>query len=232
MVFIKSSPKRPLIIVQAGQQEVEKGQPLIISARLFHPATLDPFPVARIFMNIVSKKDGHVVWPLEVVRKNTHKFDIQIGTDMMKDGHEYFIRVSNNWNMSPNGSTTFKVKKNIAVIPIALFPLLVPERQPEDDLVRRTVEKFLFRTQMDHRVCPICQEFEDQEFSPNKPKPVIPLHFNCRCTYDVIFKEIAQLNAQLDEMAAVVDVARKARHESDMFKVMRAVKVIDGITNS
>lgn len=59
-------------------------------------------------MNIISMKDGHTVWPAEVVRVNDWKFDILIGTDDMKQGHEYQIRVSNNRNLSPMGATVWK----------------------------------------------------------------------------------------------------------------------------
>ena len=62
-VLIMAKPKRPLIIVQTSPEEISKGQMFTISARLFDPLTNQPMTVSRIFMSIISKKDGHIVWP-------------------------------------------------------------------------------------------------------------------------------------------------------------------------
>ena len=120
-----ANPKRPLILVQTNPEETSKGQMLTISARLFDPDTNQPMTVSRIYMNITNRKDGVEVWPNEVIRKNTDRFDIQIGTDAMKEGEEYFVRVSNNWNQSPNGSTFFKIRKDTTKAFI-LAPLAIP----------------------------------------------------------------------------------------------------------
>ena len=85
-------------------------------------------------------KDGHTIWPMEVVRVNDWKFDILIGTDNMKEGHDYLVRVSNNRNLSPMGSTIFNVIKDNQV-PILLFPIPLPVRQPNDNIFRRQIEK-------------------------------------------------------------------------------------------
>ncbi len=215
---------RPLIIVQTNPQAINKGQPLTISARLYNRYTNQPLPVRKIFLNIISQKDGHTVWPMEVVRKNDWKFDILIGTTDMKEGHSYLIRVSNNRNLSPMGATTFQIVKDTQ-IPIVLFPIPLPVRQPEDNLEkekkkkeeeeeekeekkkekkkrkeeeteerpikkRKIIIKFIFRTQMDKRVCPLCKEHENEEFLPTEEIPMIPVHPNCRCTYDVIYDTI------------------------------------------
>ena len=78
---------------------------------------------------ITSLKDGHSVWDMGVVRKDTAGFDIMIGTVEMKEGHSYLVRVSNNLNLSPSASVIFKVKKNefpiLALLPILLSPLFL-----------------------------------------------------------------------------------------------------------
>ena len=280
-----ANPKRPLIIVQTNPEEISKGQMITISARLFDPETNQPMTVNRIFMSIISKKDGQIVWPLEVIRKNTDRFDIQIGTDAMKEGHEYFLRVSNNWNLSPNGAATFKIRKDatkaILLVPFAIpatvsldklltqflekkqtaleldnilrlkFPELSDknieelkqllldrardERQPVDDLVKRDIDHFKFITQMDHRVCPICKPFENQTFQPSEDKPDIPLHFNCKCTYDVIFKEPDKtFEGSFEEIAEVVTVSRRAKKQKEIEQystMLKLIQVVEAIEN-
>ena len=103
---------------------------LRISARFYDEKNLRLMEVSRIYMSITSMKDGHVVWPLEVVRKNASGFDIGIGTEEMKEGDDYLVRISNNWNLSPSASTTFMLKKTpfpvaILAIPLVLSPLFM-----------------------------------------------------------------------------------------------------------
>ena len=187
---------RPYILVQTNPQSINRGQPLTVSARLFDRETNQSLPVSKIYLNIISMKDGHTIWPVEVVRKADWRFDILIGTSDMKDGHDYLVRVSNNRNLSPQGSTTFNVVKD-GQIPILLFPIPLPVREPSDNLLRTQIEKLRFVTQMDARVCPLCEQLslehspglEAGEYDPNEPIPTIPVHFNCRCTYDIIFNE-------------------------------------------
>jgi len=84
-------------------------------------------------MTITSLKDGHTVWPLEVIRKNASGFDIGIGTLEMKAGHEYLVRVSNNWNLSPSAATSFNIKETpfpvVVLIPIIFSPLFIRKYQ-------------------------------------------------------------------------------------------------------
>jgi len=126
-------PIRPIIVVEARPKEVEKKQMLQISCRIFDKHSLTPFEVSRIYMTIASLKDGHTVWPLEVIRKNVSGFDIGIATNEMKEGHEYLVRVSNNWNLSPSASVVFSVKQStfplILLLPIAFSPLFIKKYQ-------------------------------------------------------------------------------------------------------
>lgn len=199
---------RPYILVQTNPQSIDIGQPLAISARLYDRDTNQPLIVRKIYLNIISMKDGHTIWPLEVVRKNDWKFDIMIGTDNMKRGHHYLVRVSNNRNLSPMGATEFDVVKDNQV-PIAIFLIPLVIRKPEDDLDERDIEKLIFRTQMDHRVCPLCKPYENQIFSPDEAIPKIPVHPNCRCTYDVIFKDIFE--ASFNEIQQIYQTATAVR---------------------
>ena len=126
-------PIRPIIVVEAYPKEIEKNQTLHLSARLFSKRHLTLIEVSRIFMTITSLTDGHTIWPLEVIRKNASGFDIGIGTQEMKQGHDYLVRVSNNWNLSPSASTTFTVKEStfplLLLVPIIFSPLFIKKYQ-------------------------------------------------------------------------------------------------------
>jgi len=99
-----------IICVESYPKEIEKNQMLQLSARFFNLQTFALTQVSIIYMTITSLNDGHVAWPLEVIRKNTSGFDIGIGTKYFKTGHDYLVRVSNNYNLSPSASTIFTIK--------------------------------------------------------------------------------------------------------------------------
>jgi len=227
----KKQPIRPIIIVKTNPREIEQGQMLGVSARLFHPRTLEPFFVSRIFMQIQARR-GIEVWPLEVIRKDAAGFDIQIGTSEMKSNTDYLIRVSNNWNLSPSGSFEFSVKKKplgisiLPIVPLLVAPLLPgqqPVRFPVDDITRRDIKEFIFRTQMDMRVCPICKAYENIVFPPELWRPVIPddTHPRCRCTYDVLFKTPEEMTASLKQIAEI------AAMSEGMIEAVTAVQAVE-----
>jgi len=172
-------------------------------------------------MTITSMKDGHIVWPLEVVRKDASGFDIMIGTQDMKGDQSYLLRISNNWNLSPSASTTFTVLKKKTVLPILPIIALIPLILPEDDL--REVQEYIFRTQMDARVCPICKPFENLVFQPQDPNiPIIPLHINCRCTMDVIFVNPEQLTNEMRKAARIAILMDKTKVPRQAIKVINS----------
>ena len=216
-------PIRPLIVVSAIPNEVDKGQVVAVSARLFDKRTMLPLEVSKIFMTITSEQDGHIVWPLEVIRKKADGFDIMIGTEDMKSDHTYLIRVSNNRNLSPSAGTTFGIRKKTTVLPIILLPLipLIPLAliQPVDESLK--VEKYIFRTQMDKRVCPKCKEYENQEFKPDANFiPKIPVHPKCRCTMDVIYVHPENITQDMRKAATAALFAEQIE------KPIQAIKVI------
>lgn len=176
-------------------------------------------------------KDGHTIWPVEVVRVNDWKMDIEIGSKNMKESHTYLVRVSNNRNLSPEGSTEFKVIKPTGV-PIVLFPL-IPMPNPDDNAPKSLILKKIFRTQMDSRVCPICLEAQAKhspglfpsEYFPDDPDiPVIPLHFNCRCTFDIVFNE--QFESSFEDVRDVYQTAIYARRTNEILKAISIIEVI------
>lgn len=126
-------PVRPIIVVEAHPKKVQKNQMIHLSARLFDKKSLALMEVSRIYMTITSLKDGHTVWPLEVIRKNASGFDIGIGTQEMKEGQEYLVRVSNNWNLSPSAATSFFIEDTpfpiVILLPIMFAPLFIRKYQ-------------------------------------------------------------------------------------------------------
>ncbi len=255
-----AKPIRPIIVISATPNTADRGNTIALSARFFDKRTRQEQEVSRIFMTITSMRDGHIVWPLEVVRKDASGFDIVIGTKDMKQDHEYLVRVSNNWNLSPSASTTFFVEKKTSTFPvlplIPLIPLFLPEitetvnldillnqlnqidikeltleqrqelkeyikrikiLQQEDIIVtpvdlKRAVKEYIFRTQMDFRVCPICKPFENRVFEPEDPAiPIIPLHINCRCTMDVVYVDAEGITEDLRNIANVASIAASSR---------------------
>jgi hypothetical protein len=167
-------PKRPIIVVEVGPKSVKKKEMIRISARLFDKKTLALMEVSRIYMTINSLKDGHTVWPLEVIRKNASGFDIEIGTHEMKEGHDYLIRVSNNWNLSPSAATSFKVEEGapvgLVIIPIMFAPTFIKKYQDKgitdvpglvnylrsqgmsDEAIQQEVKRILKEVQMEEQV--------------------------------------------------------------------------------
>lgn len=100
-----------IICVESHPKEIEKNQMLQLSARFFNRQTLSLMEVSDIYMIITSLNDGHIAWPLEVIRKNVNGFDIGISIKEFKSGHNYLVRVSNNNDLSPSASATFTIKK-------------------------------------------------------------------------------------------------------------------------
>ncbi len=79
----------------------------------------------------------------------------------------------------------------------------------------------MFKTQTDHRVCPICEENSFKIFDYDDPTaPFIPIHPRCRCTYDLIFE------TDLRE-AAFKRVAIMAQIVPDLEAPIQAVKIIN-----
>ena len=243
-------PIRPVIVLQAFPKEVKKGQMVHLACRLYDKKTMQLQTVSRIYLEITSLKDGHTVWELGVIRKNTNYFDIGIGTVEMKEGHEYLVRVSNNYTLSPSASTTFSIKKKNLLLPVllllslavplALSPLfkkkysekgvtntrqlvsLLKSEGQTDSQIQEETERILKQidmtenivlpvdivteivrkkwiTQVDGRVCEFCifaassGKNNDGVWDYNDPDaPKIPLHYNCRCSYELEFIRTTQ----------------------------------------
>lgn len=262
-------PIRPYILVQVNPQDINKGQPVTISARLYDRDTNQPQIVSRIFLTIISLKDGHVVWNNEVIRKNNWKFDELIGTKDMKEGHQYEVRVSNNWNFSPMGATTFKIIKD-ATTPVILIPLIIsiskqreflqkeinkfnnqedplfPQeenikkqlqdklddinkkklRDPLDDVVKKKIKMYIWRTEMDKRVCTkYCLPLQNKIFLPHEELPEMPQHPQCRCHVEIVYKD--QFDASFTNIQQIYQAAIQVKQQRRMNNIIKAITYID-----
>ena len=315
---------RPYILVQANPESIQQGQPLTLSGRLYHPDTMLPLPVKKIFLNIISMKDGHTIWPVEVIRKNTSRFDIVIGTAAMKINHTYRVRVSNNRNFSPMGATDVMIKDDglkplllythlalpaltpvLKILDHALTPVLPPKRKPplsepesiptdiqepskdetkqepskeetkqdetkqdeipppdkqkepakqqdkqepppdeepvrepkDTDPKKSQIEKLVFITQMDSHVCVYCEKYSrgsspgmaPGEYDPRGDIPAIPVHPNCRCTYDVIYYD--EFEQQFYAAVEIIGIVKQIEKQKKIKAALTAIKFIEASKN-
>ncbi len=102
--------------------------------------------------------------------------------------------------------------------PSEIEPAQDPDQdgQPSPPGDKRRLDHYIYRTQMDHRVCPICAAYEDTRYEPDEWKPIIPddTHPNCRCTYDVIWVDIKVYEANLKEQVIATEMVEMVKiHE-------------------
>ena len=130
------------------------------------------------------------------------------------------------------GATEFDVVKD-GQVPLLLFPIPLPVREPSDTLLRRQIKKLRFVTQMDARVCPKCfahsiehsPGLQPGEYDPNEPIPRIPVHWNCRCTYDVIFNE--EYEKTFEAVQQVYIAAQQALFRKKVYDTIKAISFIE-----
>ena len=174
-----------------------------LSCRLYDRSTMLPTKAAKIYMMITSLSDGSTVWDLGAVRKDSAGFDIGIGTMEMQEGHDYLVRVSPHTTLSPSASAVFGIKESASIPPI-IPPLIVPVDPVDDDpQYKRWV------TQLDARVCPICESngkggSRGDGIWPygSRDAPKIPAHPNCRCTYELYYAR-PRVRAAMMKAAAI-----------------------------
>lgn len=171
---------------------IQKGQMLEVSVAITSPTGLS-VRVPRVYLEILDSK-GRAVWPLSVIAKDTSGFTRLISTAELETNTRYTIRVSLNNKLIRNSSAFFKTAKSI--IPGLLLPLtlLSPSLIP-NTLIPENPEKgvwYVYTTELDQRVCPICLNFSGRTFGPNDE--LIPIgppefggktHWGCRCGYEV-----------------------------------------------
>lgn len=169
---------------------IQKGQMLEVSIAITSPSGLS-VKVPRVYIEIIDSK-GRVVWPLSIIAKDTSGFTRLISTAELETNTRYTIRASLNNKLISHSSVFFKTAKSI--IPGLLLPLtlLSPALIP-NTLIPENPKKeiwYVYTTELDQRVCPICLNFAGRTFGPNDD--LIPIgppefggktHWKCRCVY-------------------------------------------------
>ena len=147
--------------------------------------------VPKVYLEMVDSK-GRIVWPLSVIAKDTAGFTRLISTAELETNTRYTVRASLNNKLIRHSSAIFKTTKSIIpglirsltlLSPILIPNTLVPEN-PSKDIW------YVYTTELDQRVCPICLNYSGRTFGPNDD--LIPIgppefggktHWKCRCVY-------------------------------------------------
>lgn len=194
---IKKKEQLTKINIQLGQEEIKQGELLRVSATL---SDLSP----EIWLRILNK-DNVIVQKAGLVAKNQRSFHILIGTKDL-DKEQYTIQVSTNKSFTPMGFGQFTVKGDVPF----LVPLLalgvgsnpqdnigsIKKKPTKDDIKKNKgvkkpkklqILKVKFKTMMDSRVDAACKIYENRIYEAgDKSMPNIPIHFNCRCHYEIL----------------------------------------------
>lgn len=195
---------KPQVIVTITPNKVHRGQLLSIQAYVQDRYTGVPIPFETLYMDIISE-DGVPVWPLSAIEEDSASISKLISTSELKEGQDYLVRISPNRNLSPSGSAKFHIEHEL-LDPALLVPgaMLIPhlllslpdstrEEKTDSNVVGPDtplkIAWLIYRTQLDSKVCKICQPNEGLRFRPDDPDLIkIPedTHPRCRCVYDVI----------------------------------------------
>lgn len=163
----------PLIDVSLGRDVIRQGQLLRITTDVNKQ-------VPQLWLRILDDK-GVIVQKAGLVKRDATGFQILVSTQQLDRG-KYVIQVSSKNNFTPIGIAEFEVEGKSPIPLLAIAPgILTPDTTPDQD-----IEWVIYRTMMDNRVDGKCLPFENKRYRFNDPnKPNIPIHFNCRCFYEI-----------------------------------------------
>ena len=198
---IKKKEQLTKINIQLGQEEIKQGELLRVSATLSET-------VPEIWLRILNK-DNVIVQKAGLVAKNQKSFHILIGTKDL-DKEQYTIQVSTNKSFTPMGFGQFDVKGDVPfLVPLLALGVGSNPEDPVGDIKKKPTKddtkkkddikkkddkpkklkilKVKFKTMMDNRVDAACKKYENKIYKAgDKLMPNIPIHFNCRCHYEIL----------------------------------------------
>lgn len=153
-----------------------------------------PVVVPNLFMEILDST-GRRYWKLGLIQRNSSGFSKLIATNELKANTRYTVRVSTNRKLIHMGFAYFKTKKEsiIGFIPFLIAPLVL---MPHNVLIPEKAKIPIFityKTELDSRVCPICEPNEGLVFNINDknlirigaPQLGGDTHYGCRCHYNM-----------------------------------------------
>lgn len=192
MISVKSKKQQhPNIIIAIVPEIIHVGQMIQIST-VFTNEYAQPVYVKEIFMEIIDST-GRVAWPLSVMERGASGFAKLISTAELQPNTRYTVRISENSDLSNHRFGFFKTTKR--KLPLLLVPLLVAPTLLIP-LIPKKAEipvLYIYRTELDKKVCSTCKANEGLQFSPGD-KDIIRIgppelggetHFRCRCHYDM-----------------------------------------------
>ncbi len=189
---------RPRIDVRTVQSQAVRGDNITININLSQK-------VPRLYIRVIDPK-GRKVWDnVPITRRARDEFRMVIGTSDFVESGEYSIQVSSSPSFSPIGVTTLKVLENSGM------PIIIPIIPLSPSTHIEIEEWWLYTTEMDHRVCPICRETSNKLYPPGAKRPSIPRHPNCRCFYEVTKEPILVKSASIIKAIAAVMTVSKIR---------------------
>ena len=208
-----------IITVVVAPNVIDAGQMVQISAVVTDKFGA-PVVVPNLFMEILDSK-GREYWKLSLVQREANGFSKLISTNELKHNTRYTVRVSTNRKLSPQGWTFFKTSKRKiipALIPSLLAPLVLIPKKAQNPIW------LIYRTELDHKVCTICQPHEGKKFRPNDDRIIRigppelggETHYNCRCHYDMelnINPAFAKVQRMLKSVRAAIAVAQVTKHK-------------------
>ena len=207
----------PEVIVTITPNKVHKGQFIAIQGIIQDRYTKVPMTFDNIYLDIIDE-DGIEAWPLSTVELESASISKLISTSELKEGKTYTVRVSPSRKLSPSGSAQFHIDRDL--IPLALLvpgSMLIPHlllSKPSDTVKEKDeshvigpdyppikIAWLIYKTQLDTKVCKICEPNEGLRFRPDDPNLIkIPedTRPRCRCHYNIISEaeeqEIYQAN--------------------------------------
>lgn len=206
-----SEEYHPEVIVTITPNKVSKGQFIAIQGVIQDRYTKVPLSYDNIYLDIIDE-DGVEAWPLSTVELDSASISKLISTSELKEGKTYTVRVSPSRKLSPSGSAQFHIDRDL--IPLALLvpgAMLIPHLLTSytDSTVKEKDEShviisdpiplkiawLIYKTQLDTKVCKICEPNEGLRFRPDDPDLIkIPedTHPRCRCHYNIISEQEEQ----------------------------------------
>lgn len=193
----------PEVRANALPRFVTRGNLLQIQALFLDRESQRPQKVGTIYLTI-RDQTGREVYPVSAVARNQSGMVIDIGTGEFPPG-QYNLMVSPSRALSPSDTASFTVTGPPLPEPAPILQKIDKQKTavPSDPNLKKKVNEFVenvpivpllaegrgealfqskirFVTELDHKVCPICQAYDGEVFEQDDVrKPDIPIHPNC-----------------------------------------------------
>ncbi len=160
----------PSINIDLPGKTVAQGELLRISANVDQH-------VSQLWLRILGR-GGVIVQKAGLVKRNTSGFQILIPTQHL-DKAIYTIQVADNNKFANASVAQIEIVHDSPLTPLILI-------DPSTIGPDKIEQMITFRTMLDSRVDAKCRPLEGKKYKlSDKNKPVIPVHWGCRCFYEL-----------------------------------------------